>query len=61
MRLVTGAADSASDNVARWGREVVLLDIAALRAEADRLAAQRRALDVEIERVSWTTELTVAV
>jgi hypothetical protein len=61
MRLVTGAADSASDNVARWGREVALLDVAALRAEADRLAAQRRALDVEIERVSWTTELTVAV
>ena len=61
MRLIAGAADRASDSLSRLGRETALLDVAALRAEADRLAAQRRALDVEIQRVNWTTELTVSV
>ena len=65
MRLVTDAAHRATVKLARWGhaeiREVATLDAAALRAEADRLAAQRRELDAELQRINWTTELTVAV
>lgn len=65
MRLVTDAANRATNKLARWGRaeirEVATLDVAALRAEVERLAAQRRELDAELQRVNWTTELTVAV
>jgi hypothetical protein len=65
MRLVAEAATRASDKLARYGhseiREVATLDVAALRAEADRLAAERRELDAQLQRVNWTTELTVAV
>jgi hypothetical protein len=65
MRLVTDAANRATDKLARWGRaeirEVATLDVAALRGEADRLAAQRRELDAELQRVNWMTELALAV
>lgn len=65
VRLVADAASQASDKLARFGRaeirEVATLDVAALRAEADRLRAQRRELDAQLQRVNWTTELTVAV
>lgn len=65
IRVVTEAAKHAVDKVARWGRaeirEVAMLDVAALRAEADRLAGERRALDAELQRINWTTELTVDV
>lgn len=56
VALVTGAADSGG-----IGRYVPALDVAALRGEADRLAAQRRALHAEIQRVTWTTEFAAAV
>jgi hypothetical protein len=59
LELVTGAADSAADT-SRFGRDVAALDVTALRAEADRLAVQRRALDAEIQRINWTTEVTIA-
>lgn len=65
IRVMTEAAGRATVKVARWGRaeirEVALLDVAALRAEADRLAAQRRDLDGDLQRINWTTELTVDV
>jgi len=65
MRLVTDVANRATVKLTRWGRaeirEVATLDVGALRAEVDRLAAQRRELDAELQRVNWTTELTVAV
>jgi hypothetical protein len=65
MRLVADAATRAADKLARYGhseiREVATLDVAALRAEADRLAAERRELDAQLQRINWTTELTVAV
>ena len=65
IRVVTEAAKRATDKVARWGRaeirEVAVLDVAALRGEADRLAAERRALDAELQRINWTTELAVAI
>lgn len=60
MGLVSSAADSASPDSSSIGCEVAMLDVAALRAEADRLAVQRRALDAEIQRINWTTEVTVA-
>lgn len=65
IRVVTEAAKRAGDNVARWGRaeirEVAVLDVATLRAEADRLAAERIALDAELQRINWTTELAVDI
>lgn len=65
MRLITDVANRATVKLTRWGRaeirEVATLDVGALRAEVDRLAAQRRELDAELQRVNWTTELTVAV
>lgn len=65
IRVVTEAAGRAATRMARWGRaeirEVAVLDVAALRAEADRLAAERRTLDAELQRVNWTTELTVDI
>lgn len=65
IRLVRDTADRATNRLARWGRselrEVATVDIAELRSEADRLVTQRRELDAELQRVNWTTELTVAV
>jgi hypothetical protein len=65
IRVVTEAATRAGSKVARWGRaelrEVAVLDVAALRAEADRLATERRALDAELQQINWTTELGLDV
>ena len=65
IRLLTDAASRAVDKLARFGRseirEVAVLDVRALRAEADRLAAERRDLDAQLQRINWTTELAVAV
>ena len=61
LELVTDAANSSSGSNTSFGRPIAVLDVAALRAEAERLATQRRALDAEIQRVNWTTELTAAV
>ncbi len=65
IRVMTEAAGRAATRMARWGRaeirEVAVLDVAALRAEADRLAAERRALDAELQQINWTTELTVDI
>lgn len=65
IRLLTDAANRAVDKLARFGRteirEVAVLDVAALRAEADRLAGERRDLDARLQQVNWTTELTVTV
>lgn len=65
IRLLTDAASRAVDKLARFGRseirEVAVLDVRSLRAEADRLAAERRELDAQLQRINWTTELAVAV
>lgn len=65
IRVVTEAANRAADRVARWGRaeirEIAIFDVGDLREQADRLAVERRELDAELQRVNWTTELSVAV
>lgn len=65
VRVVTEAADRASDRLVRRGRgevrELALFDVAGLRADADRLAADRRELDGELQRVHWASELAVQV
>ncbi len=64
-RIVTGAANRAAGGVARWRpadiREVAVLDVAALRAEADRLAAERRMVNAALQRINWMTELVVYI
>lgn len=65
IRLVTDAANRAIDKLARFSRseirEVAVLDVPALRAQADELAAERRDLDVQLQQVNWTTELQVDI
>jgi hypothetical protein len=61
LHLLTGAAARATETKNTYGRHTVTLDVAALHADADRLAEQHRALDAEIQRIGWTTELAVAV
>ena len=65
IRVVTDAASRASDRVARSGRiefrEVALLDVGALRGEADRLMAERRELDAMLQQANWSAALTVTV
>ena len=65
IRVITEAASRASGGAARRGRselrEVALLDVAALRGEADRLAIERRDLDATLQQVNWSTDLAVTV
>jgi hypothetical protein len=65
IRMTTEAATNAAGGGARYGRtgirEVAVLDVAALRAEADRLAAERRALDTELQRINWATRLAFRI
>jgi hypothetical protein len=65
IRVLTEAADRATDRVARRGRsevrELSMFDVGGLRDDADRLAAERRVLDAALQLVNWTTELHVPV
>lgn len=65
LRLVTDAAFRASDTLPRLGRpevrQVATVDVGQLRAEADRVSVRRRELDIELQRINWTTETSVAV
>lgn len=62
IRLLADAAERASARQLRFGRaelrEQPVLDVQSLREEIDRLAAERRDLDLELQKVNWTTELT---
>lgn len=62
LQLVSDTADRAARRRARSGRaeirEIAVVDVGALRAEADRLAAEHRALDATLHWVNWTTELS---
>ena len=61
IRLLVEAANAAARHSRRYTlreiRNVAVLDVAALRAQADELVAERRELDVALQRVNWTTEL----
>lgn len=65
IHLTTEAAKRAGTTVARWDRgeirEVAMLDVAALRTEADRLSAERRALDADLQRSNWAIELALDI
>lgn len=63
FRLVTAVADAGSGERG-WGRQlrselqhVSAVPVAELRAEADRIAAARRSLDVRIQQAGWSTDL----
>jgi hypothetical protein len=53
--------DSTAQQQARYSRSEIPIvrtfDVAAVRARMDRLAAERRQLDVEIQTANWTIEL----
>lgn len=65
IRLLLQAGKAAAAHVPRFGRaeirDVAMLDVKALREEADRLREERRALDVELQRVNWSAELATGV
>ncbi len=62
-RLLKEAAEHAGERMRRYGlseiREVATLDVKELRDKADRLAAERRALDLQLRQLNWTTDLVV--
>jgi len=64
VRLLHDAAGHAAQRQHRFGRAeirtVPVLDAGALRTQADRLAADHRALDIQLQQVNWGTELTVS-
>ena len=61
IRLLVDAANAAGQRTGRYAlreiRDVAVLDVAALRAQADELVAERRELDVALQRINWVTEL----
>lgn len=65
IRVLAEAADRASDRIARSGRaeirELPMFDVGGLREEVERLTTERRALDVQVQRTTWTTQLHVPV
>jgi hypothetical protein len=61
VQLLVEAARAAGDRIRRFGRaeirDLPVLDVKELREEADRLAAERRALDNQLQQVNWSAEL----
>jgi hypothetical protein len=62
QRLRSELADAAAQGADRYARAEIrylpAVDVRALRAEADDLARQARELDIRIQEVNWTTEIT---
>jgi hypothetical protein len=60
-RFRVDLAERATDRTARYLRSeiklVAAVDVRALRAEADELARQLRALDTRLQEVNWATEI----
>lgn len=65
VRLLHDAAAHAAQRPQRFGRAelrtVPVLDAGVLRRQADRLAVDHRRLDIALQQVNWSTELTVSV
>jgi hypothetical protein len=59
--VLTQAAEAAAQAQARYGRSEIrlvrLIDVAAIRAQLDDLARERRELDTEIQAHNWTVDL----
>ena len=65
VRLLHDAAAQAAQRPQRFARAelrtVPVLDAGVLRRQADRLAVDHRRLDIALQQVNWSTELTVSV
>lgn len=66
-KMLTDAADAASGRDSVYARQmrselayVSLLPVANIRSEADSVSEELRELDVQIQRMNWTSELSEA-
>ena len=66
-KMLTDAADAASGRGSVYARQmrselayVSLLPVANIRSEADSVSEELRELDVQIQRMNWTSELSEA-